>query len=286
MDHIKMSLNKKYGFTGEEVSFDGSKLKRIVALKEFGDVSIGTIGGWIENETNLSQTGDCWVYQDACVYQNAMLIENSKVLKNSEIKGNVIVGENSIVDKSTIFGNVEDIPIKILGNTKIKSSSLKGEIETNDNAIIRSSYVLGNNILIQGKIINGVNLIGDDIYIFGCINGKITIDSKSYIGSTGSLCVPYSVKINLYNAKVISPSDILVLYSNYLSVVEGVNIIYKNKENEFRVINPLKNDYVEISFDEYYKLIENQNKNNLKYFESFKRDVKKILNRRKYDKEL
>ena len=38
---------------------------RIVALAkgQWGDV--GTIGGFVDSEDNLSQTGRCWVYHDA-----------------------------------------------------------------------------------------------------------------------------------------------------------------------------------------------------------------------------
>ncbi|AQX27274.1 hypothetical protein [Bartonella sp. Raccoon60] len=36
-----------------------SKLCRIVAVKSFGDVTEGDLGGFIENESNLSQQGDC-----------------------------------------------------------------------------------------------------------------------------------------------------------------------------------------------------------------------------------
>jgi len=36
-------------------------LFRVVAIKDFGDVKKGDVGGWIEKESNLSQNGDARV---------------------------------------------------------------------------------------------------------------------------------------------------------------------------------------------------------------------------------
>lgn len=44
-----------------------SMLYRIVALKNFGDVKKGDVGGWVASDRCLSQTGKCWVYDDAVV---------------------------------------------------------------------------------------------------------------------------------------------------------------------------------------------------------------------------
>ena len=46
-------------------------LYRIRALKQFGDVRKGELGGYIEHEGNLSQTGFSWVYDNSMVLENA-----------------------------------------------------------------------------------------------------------------------------------------------------------------------------------------------------------------------
>jgi len=43
------------------------QLYYVEALKDFGDVREGDIGGQIESEHNLSQQGDCWVYKGALI---------------------------------------------------------------------------------------------------------------------------------------------------------------------------------------------------------------------------
>ena len=63
---------KKFELTSEFVTnISGTKLFRIKALVEFGDVEAGELGGYIEKEENLDHDGDAWVCGDARVYGNA-----------------------------------------------------------------------------------------------------------------------------------------------------------------------------------------------------------------------
>ena len=64
-------MRKKYELTSDFITVFGRKLFRIKALISFGDVSEGDLGGYIEDEKNLEQSGDAWVYGDAEVYGNA-----------------------------------------------------------------------------------------------------------------------------------------------------------------------------------------------------------------------
>lgn len=62
---------KKYELTEETKEYNGVMLHRIKAIKSFGDVKAGDLGGWIEKEENLSHEENAWVYGDAKVYGNA-----------------------------------------------------------------------------------------------------------------------------------------------------------------------------------------------------------------------
>lgn len=62
---------KKYEFTGETKVMAGVTLKRIRALISFGFVAKGEIGGFIEDEKNLSHGGNAWVTGNARVTDNA-----------------------------------------------------------------------------------------------------------------------------------------------------------------------------------------------------------------------
>lgn len=52
----------------------GKKLYRIEALKDFGDVKAGDLGGYIESEDNLSRDGNAWVGANTLVGGNAWVI--------------------------------------------------------------------------------------------------------------------------------------------------------------------------------------------------------------------
>lgn len=56
---------KKYEFTADTINFDGMELHRIKAVKDFGNIKAGDLGGYIEKEENLSHNGNAKVYGDA-----------------------------------------------------------------------------------------------------------------------------------------------------------------------------------------------------------------------------
>ena len=64
-------MNKYKILEGQYIEVCGKKLYRIQALKDFKGVKSGDIGGYIEKESNLSQSGNAWVSGNALVYGNA-----------------------------------------------------------------------------------------------------------------------------------------------------------------------------------------------------------------------
>jgi len=63
-------------------------LYRIKSLKTFSDVKKGQLGGWIEKESNLSQEGNCWIYNEAKQYGNSVRSENAVSYGNAQSFGN------------------------------------------------------------------------------------------------------------------------------------------------------------------------------------------------------
>ena len=62
---------KKYELTSDTANHFGTILHRIRALRDFGDVEKGDLGGFVESEANLSNEGNCWVSGNARVYGRA-----------------------------------------------------------------------------------------------------------------------------------------------------------------------------------------------------------------------
>ena len=76
---------KKFELTGETKLWFGRTLHRIRALVAFGDVDVGELGGWIENESNLDQSGNAWVYGNALVSGNALVYGDALVSGNARV---------------------------------------------------------------------------------------------------------------------------------------------------------------------------------------------------------
>ncbi len=88
-------MNKKY----ELIESDVSWLFRIKALKDFGYVKTGDIGGYVEGEHNLSHDGNCWICD------NAGVCEHAKVHCDASIHGNVtICGDAEIGGSRSVYG--------------------------------------------------------------------------------------------------------------------------------------------------------------------------------------
>ena len=78
-------MNKYEMLYEDKIEIGSHTLYRIKALKDFSDVRVGDLGGYIERKENLSQKGNCWVYNNACVFGNAKINKISDVLCISPI---------------------------------------------------------------------------------------------------------------------------------------------------------------------------------------------------------
>ena len=120
-------MKRKYELTDETMELYGATLHRIKASCDFSDVKAGDLGGWIENEDNLSHYGNAWVYGNAKIYGNAW------VHGNAWVYGDAQVGDNAeIYGKAEIYDNA-----KRLGNAKIYSDAeIFGNAEIYGNALV------------------------------------------------------------------------------------------------------------------------------------------------------
>ncbi len=78
---------KKYKLTNNTKDYFGTTLYQIEALISFGSVSKGELGGWIEKESNLEQSGNAWVSGDARVFGDAQVSGNAWVYGNAQVSG-------------------------------------------------------------------------------------------------------------------------------------------------------------------------------------------------------
>ena len=98
---------KKFELTSEFVTnISGTKLFRIKALVEFGDVEAGELGGYIEKEENLDHDGDAWVYGNARVYGDAQVYGDARVCGDARVYGDAQVYGNADYAYAHGFGSV------------------------------------------------------------------------------------------------------------------------------------------------------------------------------------
>lgn len=92
-------MNKYEMLQDDKIEVSGHILYRIKALKDFSDVRVGDLGGYIERKENLSQKGNCWVYNNACVFGNARVYEDACVYGNAHVFDNACVCGNAKINK-------------------------------------------------------------------------------------------------------------------------------------------------------------------------------------------
>lgn len=135
-------------------------LFRVVALKDFGSVKAGDVGGWVGGEQNLSQDGDAWVSENAkvfdmaCVYENAHVHGKAKIFDKASISGSALVFGNACVyGNSRVYGkaNVFD-GAKIYQDARIFGNAMVFEL-----ARVAGGSVVCRDAKIHGK----VRLYGD-----------------------------------------------------------------------------------------------------------------------------
>ena len=126
---------KKYELTEETKVIGGKTLFRIRALRSFGDIKAGDLGGFIENERNLSHEGNAWVSGDARVDGNA------RVGGNARVDGNARVGGDARVNGDAMVG----------GNAQVEGNAwVSGDARVEDNARVDGDAWVDGNARVDG----------------------------------------------------------------------------------------------------------------------------------------
>jgi len=141
--------NKKYALTSEtKTAANGAMLYRIKALRTFGCIEKGWLGGFVEKESNLSHDGEAWVFDDAMVFGNAHVCCDSQVRDDAEV-----FGYAQICDRAGVFENA-----KVFGE-----------------AVLFEDVVVCDFAQISGQVvICGAMKVGDDSCITSPVRDKLT----------------------------------------------------------------------------------------------------------------
>jgi hypothetical protein len=136
MKYKLIKLASKHKLYGTGVNY------QIKALKDFADVRIGDLGGYVNHEHNLSQKGNCWLYDNTKMYGNSEMFNNARMYNNSEIHDNAVMYGNSIMhDNAKMFNNA----IMYDSTTMYSNTKMYDNSEMWDNAKIYGNATMLNN---------------------------------------------------------------------------------------------------------------------------------------------
>ena len=227
---------KKYELTTNTKMCFGRKLYQIKALKDFGDVKAGDLGGYIEKEENLSHDGDAWVYDNACVLCNAYVFDNARVYDNALIYDNAwISGDARASDDAWVSCNA-----RISGNACVYDNAL-----IYDNAWISGNAWVSDDALVSGNArISGNAWVSDDALVsgdadyicfkgFGSVNRNTTM-FKTKNGDIYVCCGCFKGSLKEFEEKVKETHGNTKYAKEYLACIEVAKIHFEIDEQLYK----------------------------------------------------
>ena len=130
--------SKRYCLPEVDREINGYTIK---ALRSFGNIKKGDVGGFIQTTKNLSTDplSKCWVGVDCAVIGDAKVVDDAKIKTGSIVSGNAVVSDYAVVCKDSTIG----------GSAKIKERS-----------IVSSSCVIDSNVSRYGRVLFGSEVTG------------------------------------------------------------------------------------------------------------------------------
>lgn len=177
-------MDKKYEILKDRaITMNGSTIYRIKALKDFGNVKAGDMGGFVEKEENLSHEGPCWIYGDAMVYHNAKVKDNAivrdyaHVYNDAQVLQNAIVeGHTRVFDQCFVFGNarIKD-NANVFGHGRVNGFAIMQDNATVfDNARVYGESIVKDYAMVSGHMMVSQGTISNSVILFGI--GEINFD--------------------------------------------------------------------------------------------------------------
>lgn len=149
----------KYELTNEKKDVGRHTVYRIRAIKDIPVaedhvIKAGTLGGFVESESNLSQQGKCWIYDEAVVYAGAMVSGNANVRDYAQVSGNARICKNAhVYGQAVIAGNVT-----VRGHAWINGDAFI-TATNNDQLVIEGNCYINGDVRIDGAMTLGGNVM-------------------------------------------------------------------------------------------------------------------------------
>lgn len=226
----------KYKMTDNTLMVNGRILHQIEALKDFGMVRKGKLGGWIEDYKNLSQEGKAWVADNACVYASARIIQDALICDNARISGAALVAGNAFINGNACVYEGAEVTgyARVYGNPHIY-----GRAQVYCNAVIHGNahvyglaniydhaQVYGNAYVYDSTCVSGDAVVSDNARIYGHAH----VGFKAFVCENAVVCE--EMKVNYSKITSDLRTDIAASLRGQCNLLlEG------NKTRAYKIVN-------------------------------------------------
>ena len=185
--------------------------------------NMGELGGWIEQESNLSQSGGSWVKPNAIVCMNASVsddavIESGEVGDSARVKDSSVVREGACIkERSLLIGDAEVAGNVVVGGISVVSCKLDGDSKIGGRARLLTNQKIQDveyeddderlakisNSEIGGEaIVKGSSRISDSKVIGNCVINNADIEDGSEIEGDSMIEGSVLGKVHVYDCYV------------------------------------------------------------------------------------
>jgi len=169
-------------------------LRQIIALRDFHDVTAGTQGGWLDDESALSHDGNCWIYdENSVVYAGAQIQGNARITQACVISHAARIGDNCWIDAANISHGA-----RLSDAVTVQCSEVRGECHLYGNArVLHNSTIVAaigltpdreqilqifdNATVSQSRVVHQAQIYGDAIVNFAFIEHRAEVFDNALI---------------------------------------------------------------------------------------------------------
>ena len=178
----------KYELTDKTMELFGRKLHRIRAVMDFRlsngrTVKSGDLGGWIEQESNLSQDGNAWVFDSALVYGSAQVYDSAQVYGSAQVCDSArvydsaqVYGSAQVFDSALVYGSAQVYDSALVyGSAQVCDlacvygfARVYGSARVCDSArVYDSAQVYGSAQVFDSALVYGSAQVYDSAWVYG-----------------------------------------------------------------------------------------------------------------------
>jgi len=142
-----------------------TRMVRGATLNRIRRKSDGLLGGYVETEANLSQSGTCWLHDQSTAQGNASTAQgNARVSENAQVHGEVY-GDAIVSGNATVQGSVFD-QASVSGNAKLAGRAyghaiIRGDAQVNGEAF--GSAIVEGAARVNGRVYGTAHLSGNEV---------------------------------------------------------------------------------------------------------------------------